>query len=314
MGGGRDPRPGHLHSPSVARRLGNCASGIFVWAVVLAPLAAQSGAGTSPEPGTAPRLSAVRVPVGPDASAWRDPAAGAGALPASAFIQAELLEGSPSTEHTEVRVVYDDEAIYVGAWLYDSNAEAISAGEQGHDAALTRLDAFLMIFDSFHDRENGFVTNPSGIQHDGQVVDEGRADGRGARRFHGEAQGGFNVNWDANWTVSTERDEAGWHALPRIPGRGRSFDTTLASVRVGYAFSPNFYIQSLVQYNKQIEAWSGNFRVGWIDSAGTGLFVVYNERQSDRLAGLYNGLLERTVSIKLSRQLDVHRLGNGSAG
>ena len=213
-----------------------------------------------------------------------------------------------------MRVVYDDEAIYVGAWLYDSDAEAISVGEQGRDAALTRFDACLMIFDTFHDRENGFVMNPGGIQHDGQVVDEGRADGRGAGRFQGEAQGGFNVNWDGNWTVSTERDEAGWYALFRIPGRGGSFDTALASARVGYAFSPSFYIQSLAQYNKQIEVWSGNFRVGWIDSAGTGLFVVYNERQSDRLVELYNGLLERTVSIKLSRQLDVHRLGNGSAG
>ncbi len=56
---------------------------------------------------------------------------------------------------------------------------------------------------------------------------------------------------------------------------------------------------------------AARFRLGWIDSAGTGLFVVYKERQSDRLAGLYNGLLERTVSIKLSR---VRRLGNGFAG
>ena len=221
MGGGRDARHGRLHCSSVARRLGPSAFGFCAWAIFAPGLAAQSDPGTSPEPGMAPRLSATRVPIGPGPSVWRDPAAWPDALPVSAFIQAEPLEGSLSTEHTEVRVVYDDEAIYVGAWMYDSDAEEISLGEQRRDAALTRFDAFLVIFDTFHDRENGFVfaTNPAGIQHDGQVVDEGRASGGGGggRRFQGGAQGGFNLNWDGNWTVSTERDEAGWYALLRIP-------------------------------------------------------------------------------------------------
>ena len=213
MAGERDARRGGLHSSSVARRLGASAFGICMPVVFAAGLAAQS------EPGAAPRLSAIRVPAGPDPAAWRDPAAWGGALPASVFIQAEPLEGSPSSEPTEVRVVYDDEAIYIGAWMYDAAAEEISVGEQRRDAALTRFDAFLVIFDTFHDRENGFVfaTNPGGIQHDGQVVDEGRAGGGGGRRFQGGAQGGFNLNWDGNWTVSTERDEAGWYALLRIP-------------------------------------------------------------------------------------------------
>ena len=94
-----------------------------------------------------------------------------------------------------------------------------------------------------------------------------------------------------------------------LPGPGRKFDATLLSSRVGYSFSPTLYIQSLVQYNTQTAVWSGNLRFGWVDTAGTGLFIVFNERQSERLAGLTSNLLERTVSIKFSRQLDLARIG-----
>ncbi len=142
------------------------------------------------------------------------------------FIQTEPFEGSPATENTEVRVAYDDEAIYVGAWLFDSNASQIIVGEQRRDANLNRFDAFLIVLDTYYDRENGFVfaTNPGGIEHDGQVIDEGRQTGGGggggrgnAGRQQGGAQGGFNLNWDGSWTVTTERDSEGWYAFFRIP-------------------------------------------------------------------------------------------------
>ena len=93
-------------------------------------------------------------------------------------------------------------------------------------ASLGRFDALLLVLDTYNDGENGFVfaTNPGGIEHDGQVIDEGRQTGRGrggargnAGRQQGGAQGGFNINWDGSWTVSTDRDERGWYAFFRIP-------------------------------------------------------------------------------------------------
>ena len=99
-----------------------------------------------------------------------------------------------------------------------------------------------------------------------------------------------------------------------LPGPGGSFDATLLSARVGYSFSPSVYVQSLVQYSTQTEVWSANLRFGWVDTAGTGLFIVFNERRSERLAGLADGLLERTVSIKFSRQLDMARIGRDRFG
>jgi hypothetical protein len=99
-----------------------------------------------------------------------------------------------------------------------------------------------------------------------------------------------------------------------LPGPGGKFDATLLSGRIGYSFSPTLFVQSLMQYNTQTTVWSGNLRLGWVDTAGTGLFVVFNERQSDRLGGLTSSLLERTVSIKFSRQLDLARMGRDGFG
>ena len=87
-----------------------------------------------------------------------------GAEVISNFIQSEPVEGSPASERTEVRVAFDEEAIYVGAWLYDSEPSQIIVGEQRRDASLRRFDAFLLVLDTYNDRENGFVfaTNPGG--------------------------------------------------------------------------------------------------------------------------------------------------------
>ena len=171
--------------------------------------------------------SATKVTAAPNESNWRDPAAWGGAEVITGFIQSEPVQGQPASERTEVRVVYDEDAIYVGGWLYDSDASQIVVGEQRRDANLNRFDAFLVVLDTFFDRENGFVfaTNPGGIEHDGQVIDEGRQTGRGRGgavagnegRQQAGAQGGFNVNWDGSWTVSTDRDAEGWYAFFRIP-------------------------------------------------------------------------------------------------
>src|SRR5437870_4009070 len=40
------------------------------------------------------------------------------AVPITNFIQRELHEGMPATERTEVRIVYDDNAMYIGVWCY----------------------------------------------------------------------------------------------------------------------------------------------------------------------------------------------------
>src|SRR5690606_13327018 len=132
-------------------------------------------------------------------------------------------DGSPASEPTEVRILQDEDALYVGAWLYDSTPRGITPGEEVRDYNLDQSDAILLILDTFRDRQNAFVfgTNPTGIEYDGQVANAGQGGGRfmggGGGRQQGGSGGGFNINWDASWDVATSRDDQGWYAEFRIP-------------------------------------------------------------------------------------------------
>ncbi len=141
--------------------------------------------------------------------------------PLSGFVQRTPLDGQPASEPTELRILFDHQALYVGFWLHDSDPGAIVEGESIRDFDLMESDAVLLILDTYHDGKNGFLfgTNPSGIEHDGQVANEGEGSGmsRGARTQQRGAGGGFNLNWDGSWEVATSRDDAGWYAEFRIP-------------------------------------------------------------------------------------------------
>ncbi|MGQ0538233.1 MAG: DUF5916 domain-containing protein, partial [Gemmatimonadaceae bacterium] len=138
------------------------------------------------------------------------------------FLQRELHEGAPVSERTEVRIVTDGTALYVAAWLFDSEPNEIIPGDKIRDVTLTNSDYFGFILDTYLDRQNGFVfaTTPSGIEYDGQVVREGEGGGvfqQGQTRAQAGSMGGFNLNWDGSWTVATSVDSLGWYAEFRIP-------------------------------------------------------------------------------------------------
>ncbi len=149
-------------------------------------------------------------------AAWRD------ATPITGFIQRERHEGAPITERTEVRIVTDGQALYVGAWLYDTDPSGIVPGEKVRDGDISKSDYFGILLDTYHDRQNGFVftTTPAAIEYDAQVVNEGEGGGiqlPGQTRASAGSLGGFNLNWDGTWTVATSVDSAGWYAEFRIP-------------------------------------------------------------------------------------------------
>jgi Domain of unknown function (DUF5916) len=167
---------------------------------------------------------------------WRD------AEQLSGFLQRELHEGEPVTERTEVRLLTDAEALYIGAWLYDRDPAGIVPGEKVRDVLLTNSDYVGIILDTYLDRQNGFVfaTTPAGIEYDGQVIKEGEGGGvtqTGQSRAQAGSSGGFNLNWDASWTVATSADSLGWYAEFRIPfstlryGGGETQDWGLNVVR-----------------------------------------------------------------------------------
>ncbi len=183
------------------------------------PLRAQPGEGAAERATGASLLAeAVRTLTPPRIDGRLDEEEWQSAPILSGFIQNAPFEGRPASERTEVRILFDDDALYIGAWLYDSNPAGILQGESRRDASLNETDAFVLIFDTYHDRQNGFVfgTTPAGIEYDGQVTREGQGGGGGDRMQRGSG-GGFNLNWDGSWEVATSRDGEGWYAEFRIP-------------------------------------------------------------------------------------------------
>ena len=83
------------------------------------------------------------------------------------------------SQRTEIRLVHDESALYVGAWMFVDDPSTIVVGETRRDASLDDTDAFLMVIDTYLDRQNGFVfgTTPAGIEYDGQVTRDGQGGG-----------------------------------------------------------------------------------------------------------------------------------------
>ena len=101
---------------------------------------------------------------------------------------------------------------------------------------------------------------------------------------------------------------AGWHVragcdvdLPLVDLPAGSFQTNLGRMRLTYNFTPSIFAQSLIQYNDRTQRCSTNVRFHWLWTAGTGLFVVYNDMES--MNGM--GPVNRTFIIKYVQQFDL---------
>jgi hypothetical protein len=80
------------------------------------------------------------------------------------------------------------------------------------------------------------------------------------------------------------------------------FISSLQAVRLNYFFTPRIFVQSLTQYNNQGDIWSANLRFGWLNTASTGLFIVYND--GHEATGSFDWVrpLQRSLAIKFTRQ------------
>lgn len=170
------------------------------------------------------RATATRTGEAPSIDGVLDERVWQQATPITDFVQTEPSEGQPATEPTEVRILYDDRAIYVGVMAYDSDPSHIVTSDARRDSALSGQDSFQLILDTYHDRQNGFIfgTTPVGMQYDAQVRNEGEQQSTGAPalgRTGGGSGGGLNVNWDGAWDVKTKITDKGWSAEFMIPLR-----------------------------------------------------------------------------------------------
>ncbi|MEO8945337.1 MAG: DUF5916 domain-containing protein [Gemmatimonadaceae bacterium] len=159
---------------------------------------------TPPVAQTARRDGPITIDGKLDEAAWN------AATPITRFTQRQPQEGQPATQRTEIRILYDDEAIYIGARMYDSlGAKGIRAplarrdqllpgnGNNGTFNSLTS-DKLVIDLDPYHNHidEAWFEVNPAGVKGD---------------QFDGDP------SWDPIWEAATTVDSLGWTAEIRIP-------------------------------------------------------------------------------------------------
>ena len=153
---------------------------------------------------------------------------------ASEFIQQFPVEGSPASEKTEARILYTDDSLYIGVICYESQPDQIVDTQSRRDGDLGDSDSILIIIDTYHDHKNGFLfgTNPSGIQYDAQILNEGVSAGEvastgiGRSATSGSQRGNVaavNLNWDTTWEVSSSRTDRGWETELKIPLKSLRF-------------------------------------------------------------------------------------------
>lgn len=159
--------------------------------------AQDSGTGA---PRALPVTRAVRIDSPINLDGKLDEASWASAPVTPILKQIDPLEGQPASQRTEVRVLYDDEALYVGARLDDTGPITARLGRR--DMRLGDSDWFGVMLDSYHDHRTafGFDVNPAGVQRDEVKTIEDD-----------------DNSWDAVWRVATSIDSAGWTAEYRIP-------------------------------------------------------------------------------------------------
>jgi hypothetical protein len=160
--------------------------------------------------------------------------------PATGFLQQEPREGSPASEKTEVRIAYDDEHLYIGVILFDSNPDGIKASQKRRDARLEADERFTWIFDTFNDQRSAYFMeiNPNALRTDGLI-----STGQGSS---------INLNWDGIWDARAVITDVGWSAEVRIPFRTFNYDPD--SDRWGINF------MRVIRRKSETVLWSGHLR------------------------------------------------------
>jgi hypothetical protein len=62
-----------------------------------------------------------------------------------------------------------------------------------------------------------------------------------------------------------------------LPYPNGNFNANLSVLRLQYSFTPSILLQALVQYNEVSDKVGTNLRFSWLQSASSGLYLVYNE-------------------------------------
>lgn len=120
------------------------------------------------------------------------------------FVKYDPDNGKPEADYckTEVKIAYDNEAIYVAATLFDNEPNKILKEISNRDAEAV-ADQFGIFFNGFNDgqQEFRFYVTAAGVQKDYLYTNDNGEDG----------------SWDAIWASKVKIIDIGWTVEMKIP-------------------------------------------------------------------------------------------------
>ncbi len=185
--------------------------------------------GTAPVPQAVPSVAAVRTAAPVVIDGRLDEAAWAAAPAATDFVQRDPDEGKPASERTEIRVLYDDDALYVSARMFDRQPGRIARRLTRRDDDPQGVADYIIIgVDPRHDHLTGasFSVSAAGALSDSVLYNDSSQDN----------------TWDAVWDAAVSTDDRGWTAELRIPFSQLRFES---AERQTWGFQAVRYIQRL---------------------------------------------------------------------
>jgi hypothetical protein len=193
------------------------------------------------------------------------------------FHQIRPTDGGAPSERTEVRLLYDDDYLYIGARLYDSEPDKITRNVMRHGNALGQDDRLAIVIDPFNTGRNGyrFETNANGVRHDMLYK---------------------NINellrdWTVIWETQSVVDEQGWSFEMAIPFKSLPF-------------------------NPNIDTWGFNFARGIRRRGEEDVWVSRNRTYNPNVVGHVSGFsgMDQGLGLDIVPSMSANRRRTFSPG
>ncbi|MBZ0198617.1 MAG: carbohydrate binding family 9 domain-containing protein, partial [Ignavibacteriaceae bacterium] len=158
------------------------------------------------------------------------------AIPITDFTQHEPIPGNPPSFKTTVRILYDEDNIYVSFFCYDDEPSKIIARELKLDGKWSGDDNVAIFFDTFNDDRNAywFGTNPLGMRDDILLT----------------GNHGMNESWHGVWDVRSAATDSGWSTEMVFPFSTFKFYDIEKQI-----WGINFY-RKIQRFNEEVQ-WEG---------------------------------------------------------
>jgi hypothetical protein len=149
--------------------------------------------------------TAVRIEQPPEIDGVLDESFWRGLTPITAFVQREPVDGGQPTERTEVRIAYDDAALYFGMIMYDSEPDLIRRSILHREGRIDQDDRIIIALDSYHDGRNAYIFELNSFGTQGDAL------------FDDESLGGSDWNWEGLYRSEGHITADGWVLEVAIP-------------------------------------------------------------------------------------------------